>query len=251
MRRRASADSSLSVSSTASRTKPFVAASPHACSARSPKPPAKPLVPTKPIPEISTAVPSRTVTCAPARISVTWAAASDSKSWLPRTATFGIFTAWSSFARICASSGRPRSVRSPHSASTSAFSATREKRAFNAPGEVRLQWRSPTAATRTEPFTVLAPGRVFDCAEQLSEVRGVERLDQMMVEAGRPGPSAIGLVAPSGDGDEAHARAPGLATDPLCDLVAVELGQTDVEQHDLGTELAGHLQRFEPVVRGA
>ncbi len=131
-------------------------------------------------------VPSSTVTCAPARISVTSPAASDSKSWLPRTAIFGIFTAWSSFARIRASSGRPRSVRSPHKASTSALSATREKSVWKEPEELRLQWRSPTAATLTEPFTVSAPRRALDRAQELSEMARVQGFDQMVVEARGP-----------------------------------------------------------------
>src|SRR5437763_297275 len=56
--RRARADSSLSASSTASRTKFLMVCSPQGLRMRSPKPPAKPLTPAKPTPLTSQAPPS-------------------------------------------------------------------------------------------------------------------------------------------------------------------------------------------------
>ena len=58
LRRRASADSSFSASSTASWTNFLMMSSPHGPSARRPNPPAKPLMPAKPIPSISVVSPS-------------------------------------------------------------------------------------------------------------------------------------------------------------------------------------------------
>src|SRR5215468_4825254 len=55
----------------------------------------------------------------------------------------------SSFASTRASSPSPRSVRSPQSAITSAAAAMAPKRGCSIPWDVRLQCRSPTAATRT------------------------------------------------------------------------------------------------------
>ena len=68
MRSRASAVSSFSASSTASRTKFLMIASPHGPSARRPKPPANPLTPAKPMPWISVVSPSSVATPASLRI---------------------------------------------------------------------------------------------------------------------------------------------------------------------------------------
>src|SRR5262249_1542573 len=142
-----------------------------------------------------------------------------------------------------ASSVRPRSVRSPQRANTSALSATREKSVWKEPGEVLLQCRSPTAATLTAPFMASAPRRACYVVEELGELGRVERLDEMVVEAGRPRLRAVGLFAPSGDGDQADAAAPRLLPQLLRHLMPVHLGQADIEQDDVGPELLRHLER--------
>src|SRR5215475_7668867 len=63
-----------------------------------------------------------------------------------------------SSARVFASSGVPRSVRSPQSSSTSATSFTCLTKFRNRPCWSSRQWRSPDAATRTFVFGSRATG---------------------------------------------------------------------------------------------
>src|SRR5678816_2690112 len=69
-------------------------------------------------------------------------------SWLPSTATQGMRSAVRSSASVRASSGVPRSVRSPHNRSRSATSFTCLTKFRNRPCWSSRQWRSPDAATR-------------------------------------------------------------------------------------------------------
>src|SRR4029078_5397310 len=74
-------------------------------------------------------------------------------------------------------------------------------------------------------------------AEQCDQRRVIDRLDQVAVEAGFLGFAAVLLLAPAREGDEDDILAPGLVADASADLVAVERGQADVEEDDLGAVL--------------
>src|SRR5262249_21363602 len=87
-------------------------------------------------------------------------AAPDSKSWLPSTATTWVGLAVRrSRASVCASSGRPRSVRSPASTITSPARLIAANRGSKAPCALATQWRSPTAAMRIAGLLVPADRR--------------------------------------------------------------------------------------------
>jgi len=69
----------------------------------------------------------------------------------------------------------------------------------------------------------------------------------VVVEARFARTAAIFLVSPAGDGDEHHVASLRPAN-PLGHIVAVDLRQRDVEQHDLGREIQRLVDRFLAVV---
>jgi hypothetical protein len=72
-----------------------------------------------------------------------------------------------------------------------------------------------------------------------------------MIEPCCGGAASIRLLAPACHGDQDHRLAPRLVPDPVGDLIAVQLGQADIEQHHVGPELVCHTHRFEAIVGGA
>src|SRR5262245_13402210 len=56
------------------------------------------------------------------------------------------------------------------------------------------------------------------------------------------------LLAPSRQRDQQHGAPPRLAANRSCHLVTVQLGEADVEEHDLRAEFGGDLNRLEAVV---
>ena len=51
-------------------------------------------------------------------------------------------------------------------------------------------------------------------------------------------------LAISGNGYESHSREAGSGTQPPCELVAIDLGQADVDQHHFGLERLDTIKRF-------
>ena len=64
-----------------------------------------------------------------------------------------------------------------------------------------------------------------------------------MIEAGLPGSLAIVELSPAGGGDQEHGLAPGLVANLAGDLVAVDLGQANIQQDGVGAEVGGGLER--------
>src|SRR3954462_12734688 len=69
--------------------------------------------------------------------------------------------------------------------------------------------------------------------QQLHEERGVNRFDEMVVETCLFSPATVFLLAPTGESDNVHLIAPWLLPDAAAQIVAVELGHTDIEQYDV------------------
>src|SRR5690606_15349756 len=78
----------------------------------------------------------------------------------------------------------------------------------------------------------------------------LDGFDEVVVEAGAQRALAVFGLAVAGEGDQAHLQAGELAG-ALGDLVAVHDGQADVEQDDVGLELADGAQGAGAVVLDA
>ena len=59
------------------------------------------------------------------------------------------------------------------------------------------------------------------------------------MESGLAGARLVGFLAPAGEGDQLHPFTPRLLPDPPAGFIAVEPGQPDVEQDDLGPKRFG------------
>ena len=79
-------------------------------------------------------------------------------------------------------------------------------------------------------------------SEQGVQAVPVEGLDEMVVEAGREGRTAVLLLGVAGDGDQDD-RPGQLASEPGGDLVAVQAGEADVEHNAARPLAAGDLDR--------
>src|SRR5690606_40010276 len=86
----------------------------------------------------------------------------------------------------------------------------------------------------------LLPRQLLQLVQERFEV---DRLDQMPVEARFLRALPVRALTISGDRDELDPVRPGIASEPLGDLVAVEAGQPDVQEYDLGAERLRLLQR--------
>ena len=85
------------------------------------------------------------------------------------------------------------------------------------------------------------PGHGADAGHQLSEAEG---LDHVVVGAQLEADHPVDLLAAGGDDDDRHV---GLGAEPAAHLVAVHVGQAEVEQHEIdGARLQGHLERGPP-----
>src|SRR5262245_26252596 len=62
---------------------------------------------------------------------------------------------------------------------------------------------------------------------------------------------SIPVVAPARDGDEQRRLPPGLPADIAGEVVTIHSGQADVEQQDLGPELARNAESLDSVEGGA
>lgn len=73
----------------------------------------------------------------------------------------------------------------------------------------------------------------------------------MVIESGLRSTELVRFLSPAGDCDE-HERAVGLPlAKPLCKLVPVHSGQTDVEERDGGLECFRRAQPRQPIVLDA
>src|SRR5436190_9484920 len=88
--------------------------------------------------------------------------------------------------------------------------------------------------------------RFVEQRRQLAEHHG---LDEVAVEARFLRALAIVGLAPARDGDDRNLARPGRRAQPATDLVAVQAGQAEVEQHRVGTERVGSVERLRPGVR--
>ena len=77
---------------------------------------------------------------------------------------------------------------------------------------------------------------------------GLDRLDDVVIEAGLVRAAAILVLAPAGQGDDGGPLQAGLAAEPAADLVAVHAGHADIEQDELGAEVDRLAQGGRPVV---
>src|SRR5262249_21606560 len=105
------------------------------------------------------------------------------------------------------------------------------------------------ASSETAPQTAAGlPLRRPPLRQQPLQGTRLDRLDEVLVEAGFLRAAAVVLLAPPRHGDDEGAPAPGLLPDAAAGVVAVELRQADVEQHHVGAERLGQLQGLEAVV---
>src|SRR4030095_6474405 len=78
------------------------------------------------------------------------------------------------------------------------------------------------------------------------ETRGIDGLQQVFVEARLERPLPVLLLTIAAERDQPRAVVQ-LRADLPSDLVAVDPGQTDVDQHGVGLELDGHLYTADAV----
>src|SRR5207237_4813004 len=96
---------------------------------------------------------------------------------------------------------------------------------------------------------VAAGSRPVQIGEQLQQQLGVYWFDEVAVEAGGPRAPAIVLLTPTGQRDDREPLAPRGITQAPADLVAVQPGQPDVQQHGVGRETLGGPQSRPTIVR--
>ena len=76
--------------------------------------------------------------------------------------------------------------------------------------------------------------------EQIAQHRRIDRLQQAVIDR-RGFAVTVALRTPTGHRDHHDVASPGLLAQPARHLVAVQLGQADVEQHDVRLERFGGL----------
>jgi hypothetical protein len=79
----------------------------------------------------------------------------------------------------------------------------------------------------------------------------LDRLDQMVIEAGFAGAPLVVVLPPAGEGDEKDLGAPGQLADTAAGVVAVQERHADVEEDRVRAEGAGRFERREAVRGGA
>src|SRR6188474_239695 len=85
--------------------------------------------------------------------------------------------------------------------------------------------------------------------EQRRELAEHHGLDEVTVEARVLRALAIVGLAPAGDRDDRNLAGPRRGAQPPTDLVAVQARQAEIEQHRVGTERVGAVERLGPGVR--
>jgi len=88
------------------------------------------------------------------------------------------------------------------------------------------------------------------CQQRLQHLR-VDRFDQMVIESGLRASSAIILLTEAGGRDQEQRPNWPSGTKAPGDLEAVQLGQLEVKEDDLGLHRAGYLQGRVSIVRHA
>ena len=86
--------------------------------------------------------------------------------------------------------------------------------------------------------------------QQLFQRYGFHRLRQVVVEPGLERPPFVLFLSPASQGNEGHAATPRLLPDVLRSLVAIYLGQANVQQHHLGPKGRRYLYRLQAIVSG-
>src|SRR6478609_3022359 len=104
-----------------------------------------------------------------------------------------------------------------------------------------MKWKDASEGIR-----VSLAQRLVEQGGQLAEHH---RLDEVAVEAGVLRALAIVGLAPAGDRDDRDLARPGRGAQPPADLIAVQAGQAEVEQHRVGTERVGTIKRLRAGVR--
>ena len=93
-----------------------------------------------------------------------------------------------------------------------------------------------------------AAGAAEDCLDARDQLLEAERLDEVVVAAGREAPHLVFGGIPGGE--EHHRRAPALLAPATADLEAVEVGQHHVEDHEVGFDRTDRLEGLPPRLDG-
>jgi len=78
---------------------------------------------------------------------------------------------------------------------------------------------------------------LVEVGEEVEECGGVDGFDHVVVEAGVFGALFVGVLSPAGDGDEGDGGGPGVLAEGADEVVAVDFGEADVEECDVGAEV--------------
>jgi hypothetical protein len=100
-----------------------------------------------------------------------------------------------------------------------------------------------TDLPRYVPCNVLAQDRL--------QFADADRLEQVMVDAGCGGPLAIARERAPRDGDDGHCAAASPLPQLLSQTIAIEVGQTQVKQNNVGLLLVSDGQRLRGAKGGA
>jgi hypothetical protein len=106
---------------------------------------------------------------------------------------------------------------------------------------LRLQCRNLVVGPLAGPGT----------SELRSKNLQIERLYQIMVESRRFGAPPIKLMPPTCLSNQEYSYAPVLSAKPTTDLVAVNVGHTQIDQCDIRAKLLGHAYGLLVLVGGA
>src|SRR5213083_339486 len=114
---------------------------------------------------------------------------------------------------------------------------------------MRASTRFRSTGSSARSWTRSSGSSATDRVQHAGERIRIDGLEQVRVEAGISGPLHVVRLTVSGQRDQVGTRRPERAH-AARDLVAVHLGQADVDQRDLGMILAGELERAWPGAGG-
>ena len=98
----------------------------------------------------------------------------------------------------------------------------------------KREWRYPLQKRVDHHVRLLA---VYSAQQRLEHLR-IDRLDHVPIEAGFARAPRLLVAVVAGERDEAHARGGAVGAQAARDLVAVDVGETNVAEHDLGGQRA-------------
>lgn len=109
----------------------------------------------------------------------------------------------------------------------------------------------PTPPAKSSPAMISDRSRGHarpTIGQQLFQGRGIDGLDEVVIEAGFFGAAPVLFLAPTGQGHNEYVLAPGLLADAPAGVVAAEFRHADVEQDKVRLEVLGRTDGVEAIM---